>query len=131
MARGLPVEGERAGEKRAIAFATQGVVACAPTDTIAAVRAAVAESPFGFALVVSSNGTVLGRLRKAILEREQDAVAESVMELGPSTNRPNISTSKLWAKLQAADLKTAILTDPEGRLIGVVRRDDLPEANGH
>jgi hypothetical protein len=48
---------------------------------------------------------------------------------GPSTTRPDTDPHKLHAKLQEMDLTSAVLTDPEGRLVGVVRRDDLPSTS--
>jgi hypothetical protein len=36
-----------------------------------------------------------------------------------------VSPAALVAKLEKADLTTAVLTDPEGRLLGIVRRTDL------
>jgi membrane protein DedA with SNARE-associated domain len=65
-------------------------------------------------------------LRKASLEGDPEAAAEDVMEPGPSTQRPNVEPGKLLETLRHKDLKTAILTDPDGRLLGVVRREDLP-----
>lgn len=124
MARGLPLEGEKAGEPRAIDFARQDVVTCGLEDPVGRVRDRVAQSPYGFAFVLSEN-VLLGRLRKAALEGDPDARAEDVMEPGPSTTRPDTAPDKLLAKLQQANLTTAVLTDPEGVLIGVVRRSDL------
>ncbi len=75
--------------------------------------------------MLGPDGVLLGRLRKAGLEDETDAKAQDLMEPGPSTTRPDTPPGKLLAKLQSADLTTAVLTDPEGRLLGIVRRADL------
>jgi CBS-domain-containing membrane protein len=125
MARGLAMEGAKAGEPRAIDFARRDVVTCDLQDTIAAVRPRVEASPYGFAFVTSSDGVLAGRLRKAALEGDPSRRAADVMELGPSTTRPDVSPAALVAKLEKADLTTAVLTDPEGRLLGIVRRTDL------
>jgi len=126
MARGLPLEGHRAGEKRAIDLAGPAVVTCQLQDPVGQLRERVAASAYGFALVLTGGDSVVGRLRKASLEGDPEAVAEDVMEPGPSTQRPNVEPAKLLEKLRQKDLKTAILTDPDGRLLGVVRREDLP-----
>ncbi|MEA2158769.1 MAG: hypothetical protein QOD66_1149 [Solirubrobacteraceae bacterium] len=126
MARGLPLEGHRAGEKRAIDFAGPEVVTCELQDSVGRLRERVAASAYGFALVLSGEDAVVGRLRKASLEGDPEAVAEDVMEPGPSTQRPNMEPAKLLEKLRQKDLKTAVLTDPDGRLLGIVRREDLP-----
>jgi Mg/Co/Ni transporter MgtE len=91
------------------------------------VRERVADSPFGFALVVS-DGVLLGRLRRAALEGDAEAVAEDVMEPGPSTVRAQRDPQELRERLEKKDLKTAVITDPDGRLLGVVRREDLPRS---
>jgi CBS domain-containing protein len=125
MARGLALEGDKAGEPRAIDFAARDVVTCGLRDTIGALRERVAGSPYGFAFVVGEDGVLLGRLRRAALEGDPRVRAEDVMEPGPSTSRPDMPPAQLLAKLDRAQLRTAVLTDPEGRLLGVVRRDDL------
>jgi hypothetical protein len=125
MARGLPLEGEKAGEPRAIDVAHTDVVTCGLKDSIGLVRHRVAQSPHGFGFVLGPDGALLGRLRKAALDLDPDVKAEAVMEPGPSTTRPDTPPDRLLAKLQHADLTTAVLTDPEGRLLGIVRRSDL------
>lgn len=125
MARGLPLEGEKAGEPRAIDFARQDVVICEPDDRVGSLRERVAQSPYAFAFVVSESRVLLGRLRNAALEGDPDARAEHAMDPGPSTTRPDTAPDKLLDKLRQADLTTAVLTDPEGLLLGVVRRSDL------
>jgi hypothetical protein len=125
MARGLPLEGAKADAPRAIDFARQDVVTCRLEDTVGAVRARVEVSPYGFAFVTTADGILFGRLRKAVLEGGSDRRAGDVMEPGPSTSRPDLQPTELLAKLRKADLKTAVLSDPEGRLLGVVRRPDL------
>lgn len=126
MARGLPLEGRRANEKRALDFAGPAVATCSLSDPVGAVRERVADSAYGFALVLGGDQVVLGRLRKTALEGDPEAMAGAVMEAGPSTKRPNMEPAKLREMLERGDLRIAILSDPEGRLLGVVRRADLP-----
>ena len=125
-ARGLPREGENAAEPRAADFADRDVVTCELHDRIRDVHARVQASAFGFALVVADGGVLLGRLRKAALEGDPDATAESVVEPGPTTVRADTAPGRLRERLEHRDLSTAVLTDPDGRLLGVVRRADLP-----
>jgi hypothetical protein len=119
------MEGEKAAEPRAIDVARMDVVTCGLHDTIRAINDRVAASGYGFAFVLGPGGVLLGRLGKASLERDSDAQAQDVMEPGPSTTRPDIPPNRLLAKLQQTDLTVAILTDPEGRLLGTVHRADL------
>ena len=89
------------------------------------VRERVEASPYGFALVVSEGGVILGRLRRSALDGDPEAPVESVMEPGPSTVRPDTAADELAERLRTRDLNTAVVSDPEGRLLGVVRRREL------
>ncbi len=125
MAHGLSVAGDVADQPRVIDHVRDDVITCRLDDKIADVRQRVAECRYGFAFVTTAEGVLLGRLRKAALEGPSDLTASEVMEPGPSTTRPNTAPTELLARLQKADLTTAVLTDPEGRLLGIVRRSDL------
>lgn len=122
LARGLPTEGEKASVRRVKDAVGDDVVTCGLSDRMQSVRPRVEASPYGFALVISDDGTLLGRLRRAALEGEPDATAEAVMEVGPSTVRPDTELDELLERLAKRDLTTAVVTTPEGRLLGIVRR---------
>ena len=70
---------------------------------------------------------LLGSLRDAALEGDPRASAESVMEPGPSTARADLAPTRLHERLERGNLSTAVISDPDGRLLGVVRRDELPQ----
>jgi CBS domain-containing protein len=125
MARGLPMEGAKADESRALDLARHDVVTCRLDETIADVGAAVEASPYGFAFVTTGEGVLLGRLGRNALEGDPHRRAADVMTPGPSTTRPDLPPGKVLEKLRRANLRTAVLTDPEGRLLGLVRREDL------
>src|SRR3954447_6047331 len=126
LARGLSREGAKAAEPRAVGLARRDVVTCHLQDRVGEVRERLQASPYGFALVVADGGVLLGRLRKATLESDPDAAAEAVMEPGPSTVRADTPPARLRERLERGDLITAVVSDPDGRLLGVVRRADLP-----
>jgi CBS domain containing-hemolysin-like protein len=126
LARGLPTEGERAGEARVGDLARDDVVTCGLGDTMESVRPRVEASPYRFALVVGGDGkTLLGRLTSDALAGDRGATAESVMSPGPSTVRPDLAIDELRKRLDDRDLRTAIVSTPEGGLIGVVMRKQL------
>jgi CBS domain-containing protein len=125
LARALPTEGEEAGVRRAHHLVVQDVVTCTLDERIEAVRERVAESRYRFAFVVSGGGVLLGRLRRAALEGDAAARAEDVMEPGPSTIRADMQREPLLERMRRRDLTGLPVTDPEGRLLGLVRRDDL------
>jgi hypothetical protein len=85
----------------------------------------VKESPYGFALVISQGGCLLGRLRASALENcNPDSPAEAVMESGPSTVRLDKELAALVKRLHERGFMFAVVTDPEGLLAGVVRRSE-------
>jgi len=49
------------------------------------------------------------------------------MEPGPSTTRPHADPGKPAAHLRHASASIAILTTPEGELLGIVHAGDLPD----
>ena len=125
LARGLPDEGERSGETRVGDLARDDAVTCGLSDPAAEVAKRIDDSPYGFALVLSRDGTLLGRLRRSVIEDGTGATAEELMSPGPSTVRPDTEVAELRRKLDAKDLRTAIVSTPEGRVIGVVLRSAL------
>jgi CBS domain-containing protein len=89
------------------------------------VRERVEESAYGFALVVSKGGILLGRLRRSLLQNcDPELRAEEVMESGPSTVRPDSELPSLVERLRKRGFAFAIVTGPDGKLIGVVRCRD-------
>jgi CBS domain-containing protein len=98
---------------------------CGLEARIATVRPRVEAAPYGFAFVLSGGGVLLGRLRRAALVGEGDRTAEEMMEPGPSTVRPDLPAIELRKRLEQRNLRTAILTDPDGVLLGIVTTADL------
>jgi Mg/Co/Ni transporter MgtE len=124
-AHGLPGEGVRADEPTAGSLARHDVATC-PLDASAGdVRRAIADSPFGYALVLSPGGVVLGRVRKSALDPLSGGdPIDSVLEPRPQTIRPHLTEAKLAESFEAYGLRTLVVTRPDGTLIEVVRRDD-------
>lgn len=125
LARGLPREGDDADVPRAGDLARDDVVLARLDEPMREIRPRVEHSPYGFALVASNGGTLLGRLRKAALEGDPHARAEDVMEPGPSTVRASAPLDALRERLDEGGFTTAVVTTPEGVLLGVVQRGDL------
>jgi predicted transcriptional regulator len=124
LAHGLPTEGDQASVPRAKDLVRDDVVTARLDEPVGAVRQRVTRSPYGFALVLAQDGTLLGRLRKAALEGDADAVAQEVMEAGPSTVRADRQLADLAERMRNHKLQTMVVTSPEGRLLGVLRRAD-------
>jgi rhodanese-related sulfurtransferase/CBS domain-containing protein len=126
LARGLPREGEKAGETRAADLLRDDVVRCRLNDPIDRAREQIDASRYGFALVLDEAGIVLGRLRHSALEGSDAETVEEAMEEGPSTIRADTSLEKLRDRLEGGGLNFAIVTTPDGVLLGIVCRSDLP-----
>lgn len=127
LARGLPREGDKANEPRAIDYARHDAVTCRLHDTVGLVRDRIEASPYAFALALGSDRVLLGRLRRSALAGgDPDAITETIMEPGPSTVRADTSPERLREHLEHGNLTTAVITDPDGRLLGLIRRTELP-----
>jgi Mg/Co/Ni transporter MgtE len=129
LAHMLPAEGTDAGMPTAGSLARQDVATSALDSTAGEALAAIARSPNDFALVVGPGGVLLGRVRRSALQgcAAHDSI-EPAMEPGPSTIRPHKTADELRRRLGSSDVKTLVVTRPDGTVIGVVRRDDVPEA---
>jgi CBS domain-containing protein len=125
LARGLPTEGEKADVPRAWKLARDDVVTCSLGDTVGEVRERILASPYGFGFVVTESGCVLGRMRKSSLDCDPSLTAEQVMEPGPSTVRADLSPEQLRERLDKRGFNFAVVTTPDGKLIGVVPRSAL------
>jgi CBS-domain-containing membrane protein len=84
------------------------------------------KTPYRFAPALSPERVVLGRVRRSRLADACTSV-EAVIEPGPSTIRPHTPIEDLAARLARSEVRTLIVTDPEGKLIGVVRRADVED----
>jgi rhodanese-related sulfurtransferase len=127
MAHGLPMEGTAAQRPTALSFVREDVAICGLADHVEAIRQRIDASPYGFALVLADR-VVLGRVPRSRLDdASEHARAEMLMEPGPSTARPHTDPGELASSLHRSGARTAILTTPEGELLGVVSRSDLPD----
>lgn len=83
-------------------------------------------------MVVNDERVVLGLLREAQLEGDSDEEIESVMRPGPSTFRPHVSIGEMAHFMVDHDLQSSPVTTSDGRLVGLLRREDaVSAAHGH
>ena len=125
LAHNLPVEGDKTDAPIAGRAMRDDAALCRPTDRVADVRASIERSPYPFALVTSEDGTLLGRAPLSALDADSDRPVWDVAAPGPKTFRPHVSAEKVVGVLADKDLRWAIITTPEGRLLGVASREDL------
>lgn len=125
LANGLPREGQNASVLYAGESVDPDPPTCALDTPVADIRAMLDGSRYGFCLVVTARRIVLGRVRGSTLAgAHAEATAETVMEGGPSTVRFNTRADELVQRLAKRDLKTAVVTTPNGCLVGVFHRAD-------
>jgi Mg/Co/Ni transporter MgtE len=93
------------------------------------VRARIAAAGWDTCIVVSDEGVVLGRLGRRALRSEEDVSVEEAMTPGPSTKRPSMGASAAAELMARDDLRTLLITTPDGRLVGVLRREDAEGAS--
>lgn len=129
LAHNLPTEGASANAPTAGTNLRHDVPTADPDETIAAVRARADASPYRFALVLAGDRTLLGRLRHAVLAGDPDVAAHQVMEPGPSTMRPHKPLADVQSYLRDNQLTYAIVTNPEGHLLGIVHANELKDGN--
>jgi rhodanese-related sulfurtransferase len=127
LAHGLPAEGTHADRPTAGRLIRRDAVTCSIDDQARDLLERVVASPYGFALVLSPAGVLLGRLRRSVLETAEEADGiESMIEPGPSTIRAHLTSDELRKRLQDSGVRTLVVTTPGGVLLGVVRQDDIP-----
>jgi CBS domain-containing protein len=126
LAHNLPVHGTAADTPTIGHQLRHDVVTATLDEPVADIRERVAASPHDFALVLAADTMLLGRLRPSILDSADPALpAGEVMEPGPSTLRPHEPTEEIRERLTQRHLTYAIVTDPDGQLLGTVHTVDL------
>ena len=125
LASNLPVEGDRPYAPIAGRAMRDDAVRCRPTDRIADVLESIQGSPYPFALVTSNDGTLLGRAPASALDPASQRPVWDVAQPGPKTFRPHVTAAKVAEVLAEKGYRWAIVTTPEGRLLGVASRKDL------
>ena len=128
LAANLPFEGSAADQPRAATVAREDVPTCRLDEKVGEVKARVQEAGWDTCVVVNEERIVLGLLRKAQLESGDDAVVEDAMRPGPSTFRPFVSIDEMAQFMTEHELESSPVTTSEGRLVGLLVREDAVRA---
>jgi len=80
-----------------------------------------------WAAIVNRAGILLGRVRARDIA-DPDATAATLMEEGPATYRLNVGLDELLERMHEGRFEMAFVTDPDGRLKGLVTRRDIARA---
>ena len=94
-------------------------------DRLADVRESARAAGWDTCIVVNERRVVLGRLGRKAIASDSESSVEEAMTPGPSTVRPSIGADALLERIQARGLTSYLVTTPDGRLVGLVRRDQL------
>ena len=128
LAAGLPTEGTNAHIPRVGTVARRDVPTCGLGDRVGEIAERVRASGWDQCVVVNDQNVVLGRLNDRILSDNREAVAEQVMDPGPVTYRPHQIAHEAAHHLIERRVKTVLVTNADGVLIGVFRAEDGLEA---
>jgi CBS domain-containing protein len=126
-AAGLPIEGRGAARTRAGDVARRDVPTCGLDERVGEVRERTQAVGWNVCVVINEERIVLGLLREGELGGEDEAV-ERAMRAGPSTFRPNVDIREMAHFMAEHDLANAPITTPEGRLVGMLMREDAEHA---
>ena len=122
---GLPTEGTNAQRPSLADVARRDVPTCALDERLGDVRDRAAAAGWDACVVVSEQRVVLGLLRAKELNADPDQPAGRAMRPGPSTYRPSVSVAEMRQIMTDRDLDSSPVTTSDGRLVGLVRRQDI------
>jgi CBS domain-containing protein len=122
-AAGLPMAGRRARSARVGDVARRDVPTCRPGERLHEVRDRVRGPGWDACVVVNEVGVVLGLLGGTAWARGRVPV-EAVMTT-PTTYRPDTPVEALRERVRAGRPRDFLITDSDGRLVGLVRGEDL------
>lgn len=128
LAAGLATEGTNATRPRAGDRARRDVPTCRLDEPMRLVRARATAAGWDACVVVNDERVVLGLLRAEELAKGHEERVEEVMRPGPSTFRPHVSIEDIAKFMVAHDLPNCPITTSDGRLVGLLRSDDIAGA---
>ena len=109
--------------------AHRDVPTCTLDDRLAVVRDRARSAGWDTCIVVDEQRVVLGRLGRKAIASDSESSVEEAMTPGPSTVRPSIGADALLERIRARHLTSYLVTTPDGRLVGLVRRVDLESSS--
>jgi Mg/Co/Ni transporter MgtE len=126
---GLPLEGENPTDTRVGAHVRADVPTCGLNEPLSEVQQRVRASGGDACFVVNEQRIVLGRLGRTALRSTGDGSVEEAMTPGPSTIRPSARLQVIVARMRRQNLMSLPVTTSNGRLVGVLLREDAEQAH--
>jgi predicted transcriptional regulator len=125
MGAGLPAEGTNTQIPRLVDVVRRDVPTCSLGERLGDVRDRVMAAGWDACVVVSTDRVVLGLLRAEELQADPEMPVDRVMRPGPSTYRPFVSVAEMGRIMSDRDMASSPVTTSDGRLVGLVRRQDV------
>jgi CBS domain-containing protein len=125
---GLPLEGQDGSETRAGAHARKDVPTCRLDDRLDDICQQLDESGWDTCFVVDDRRVVLGRIGRGAIRGRADVSAEEAMTPGPSTIRPSARLEAMVKRMREQKLSNLPVTTSDGRLVGLLTREDAERA---
>ena len=88
----------------------------------------VRASEWNACVVINQERVVFGILREKELAFDPESSIETAMRPGPSTFRPHVPIDEMARFMVNHDLVSAPITTSDGRLVGLLRREDAVAA---
>jgi CBS domain-containing protein len=127
---GLPLEGHAGTETRAGAHLRIDVPTCRLDERPEDVRRRVEEAGWDTCFVLDEWSVVIGRLGRSALRGDRGPrVAEAMTPT--STVRPSARLEAMIERMRDRDLTNLPVTTPDGRLRGLLTREDAERALAH
>jgi CBS domain-containing protein len=130
IAAGLPSHGRLSDDLTVASVVRRDVPRFGLEDRVGPIRESLRAAGCEWAAIVNGSGILLGRVRGEDIT-DPDATASSVMNEGPSTYRLNVTLNELLERMDKGRFDMAFVTDPDGRLCGLVTRRDMTSALRH
>jgi CBS domain-containing protein len=122
---GLPREGTNVPARTAGDVARGDVPTCTLDEPLADVRRRARDADWDTCIVLNAERVVLGRLGRSAIASDEERSVEEAMSPGPSSVRPSIGAEALLERMRDRNLTSLLVTTPDGRLVGLARRQDL------
>ncbi len=127
LANGLPVEGSMARIPSAADLADMDVPTCKRSERVGQVRERVQKDGWNTCVVVNDELVVLGLLTaNGLTHADQNWPAEEAMERDPQAFRLSASLDEVSGYFEDhRDIESILITTTDGKLFGLLKREDL------
>ena len=127
-AAGLPLEGDDPSNHRVGALARSDVPTCQLDERLSEVRKRVEQTGWDTCFIINEQRVLLGQLGRRALASEDDLRVEEAMTPGPRTIRPSARLTAIVERMHSQNLAKLPVTTSDGRLLGVLLREDAEGA---